>query len=98
MADHRNTTLPDIAIMLVDDEPFIRKVVRQVLSGLSLTRIDEADGAESAIAKMGSGQHELRSLPRLDPRRQFGTGHGLGDEITLGDITPEPGHQVPLFL
>jgi two-component system, chemotaxis family, chemotaxis protein CheY len=60
----------EINILVVDDLPNIRRIIRAVLKELRCTNVDDADGVEMALALLRKGNYGLViadwKLPQLD--------------------------------
>lgn len=59
MTDIDSERLRSIKILVVDDDPFSRKVVRRVLDGLRIAHVTETPCGEAAIAAMQDEQFDL---------------------------------------
>ena len=59
MNDIDSERLRSIKILVVDDDPFSRKVVRRVLDGLRIAHVTETPSGEAAIAAMQEEQFDL---------------------------------------
>lgn len=59
-----------MSILVVDDFPTMRRIVRTLLKELGFTNVDEAEDGQEALAKLKSGGFELVvsdwNMPNLD--------------------------------
>jgi CheY-like chemotaxis protein len=59
MATSTTEELHGARILIVDDDAFTRKVIRQVLTGLKFNQIDEAEDAQVALARLQDRTFDL---------------------------------------
>lgn len=61
---------PNINILVVDDFPTMRRIVRTLLKELGFSNVEEAEDGREALAKLREGQFELVvsdwNMPNLD--------------------------------
>lgn len=60
----------DMSILVVDDFPTMRRIVRSLLKELGYNNVDEAEDGQEALAKLRGGQFEFVlsdwNMPNLD--------------------------------
>lgn len=60
----------DISILIVDDFPTMRRIVRSLLKELGFTNVDEAEDGQEGLAKLKTGAFEFVvsdwNMPNLD--------------------------------
>ncbi|MDI5922843.1 chemotaxis response regulator CheY [Halomonas sp. LR5S13] len=60
----------DMSILVVDDFPTMRRIVRSLLKELGFTNVEEAEDGQDALSKLSSGSFEFVvsdwNMPNLD--------------------------------
>jgi two-component system chemotaxis response regulator CheY len=60
----------DISILIVDDFPTMRRIVRSLLKELGFNNVDEAEDGQEGLAKLQTGQFQFVvsdwNMPNLD--------------------------------
>ena len=83
MASHSNAPRKDVKILVVDDEPMVRELLRKWLSDYGC-QVDVAAGGEQALEKVGETQYHLVLLDLMMPAV-----NGVDVLNAVQDISPQ---------